>query len=576
MNDSPTLVIGPARPRTIAQRAAQQRLLNAFLREKGVHAAADDPLLRVPLPKSGCTLLVSLRYWSVLGQHAYGDEFRVLPDGSKVPAPVGDRELVALLLTELETSAGRGGEDPSGMRLQAELAAQIENSVARTTRYLEAGRRGRPATSDPRVLTRHAEQSLLFGHPFHPTPKSAEGFGPEDLAAYAPELGVSFVLHYFTVAPELLVEDRLLPVPWVPPEVQEQAEWLFGDDRGGHALLPVHPWQAGYLMQQPAFVTLVADGGLLPLGPLGREVYPTSSVRTVCDPTFATSWKLPLHVRITNFVRNNPPEHARRAVDASRLIAALRSGWAHDGFEVLLETGYRTVDDTALAADIAVLYRENPFATGDKAPQVVAGLLEDGSDGEEPRLVHYVRQATCRPEGRLPADHVAEWLRCYLEISLRPLLAVFSADGVSLEAHVQNSLLHLEDGWPARFYVRDMEGTSVSRQRWVGSDSRNPLPADSPMLYDDAEAWLRLKYYVITNHLGHLVHVLGRHSEADEVQLWRVVRELLREAPSDRYVADLLQSPVLPAKANLTSRFAGRGERPLYVDVPNPMCEVDR
>ncbi len=569
------------RPRDIAQRAAQQRLLNSFLRETGVHVAsaeADAPL-RVPLPESGALLLGSLRYWSVLGHHAYRDEFWVQPDGSDVTTPVDHRELVALLLTELDSVAGRTTDDRSdgrcGQRRQAELAAQIDNSVARTAHYLECGRPPQSDVTHPWTLTRRAEQSLLFGHPFHPTPKSAEGFSARDLAAYAPELGVSFTLPYFAVAPELLVEDRVSSAPWLPPEVQQQAQRLLGVDRAGYALLPVHPWQAGYLLRQEAVGALVADGGLVPLGPLGNEVYPTSSVRTVCDPGFATSWKLPLHVRITNFVRNNPLDHARRAADAGRLLKALRRKWTYDGFEVLLETGYRTIDDAGLAADLAVLYRENPFATREHAPLVVAGLLEEKPDGIEPELLRYVRQAAARPEGRLPAEHVAAWLCRYLEISLLPLLAVFSEHGVSLEAHVQNSLLHLEDGWPARFFVRDMEGTSVSRQRWE-SGRRDTLSADSPALYDDAEAWLRLKYYVVTNHVGHLVHVLGRHAEVDERRLWHVVRELLRDAASDRYAADLLSSPVLPAKANLIGRFAGRGEQPLYVDIPNPMHGVSR
>ena len=459
------------------------------------------------------------------------------------------------------TVAAPAADPQARAQRQAELAAQIDDSVVRTTRYLEHGHPPRPA--DPQALTRHAEQSLRFGHPFHPTPKSAEGFTAADLAAYAPELGISFVLHYFAIAPEILVEDRLsAAAPWVPPDVQEQAQRLLGADQGGLALLPVHPWQAGYLRQRNA----VGPGsGLIDLGPLGRPVYPTSSVRTVCDPTFATSWKLPLHVRITNFVRTNPGEHARRALDASRLIQALRPGWVYDGFDVLVETGYRTIDHPALADDITVLYRENPFATRPLAPQVVAGLLEDGPDGEQPELIRSVRQAT---------GDVTEWLRRYLEISLLPLLAVFAAHGISLEAHVQNSLLHLEGGWPARFFVRDMEGASVSRQRWAGPC--DAIPAGSPVLYDDAEAWLRLKYYTVTNHLGHLVHVLGQHTQADESRLWRVIQEVLRAVQPDRYVSDLLESPVLPAKANLISRFADRGERPLYVDIPNPLYEVIR
>ncbi|MGH3751441.1 MAG: IucA/IucC family protein [Pseudonocardiaceae bacterium] len=548
--------LAPAR--VIAERAARQRLLNAFLRETGGPAACDGTLLQVRLPGSGCVVLAGVEHWSMLGHHTYRDEFRLQPDGGEAVA-AGHSELVAVLLTELAAVAAPAADDPQARaRRQAELAARIDDSVLRTTRYLQRGRPPQPA--DPRLLTRHAEQSLRFGHPFHPTPKSAEGFTAEDLAAYAPELGVSFALHYFAIAPELLVEDRCSAALWVPPEVEEQAQRLLGADQGGYALLPVHPWQAGYLRQRNA---VGASGGLVDLGPLGGPVYPTSSVRTVCDPTFAISWKLPLHVRITNFVRTNPGEHARRALDASRLIQALRPGWAYEGFDVLVETGYRTIDHTALADDITVLYRENPFATRPQAPQVVAGLLEEGPDGEQPELIRYVQQAT---------GDVAEWLRRYLGISLLPLLAVFSAHGISLEAHVQNSLLHLEGGWPARFWVRDMEGTSVSRTR----GSRDAIPADSPVLYDDAEAWLRLKYYAVTNHLGHLVHVLGRHTDAAESRLWRVVREVLRTAQSNRYANDLLESPVLPAKANLISCFTGRGEWPLYVDIPNPIPEPIR
>ncbi|MGH3945848.1 MAG: IucA/IucC family protein [Pseudonocardiaceae bacterium] len=577
MTTPPTVKVSPSPPRLIAERAARQRLLNAFLREAGQHATADSALLRVALHESGCVLLASVEHWSVLGHHAYRDEFRAQYDGKAVPVPVGHHDLVALLITELEAMAARAVDDPSaGQQGKSELVAQIDNSVVHTTRYLERARPPRPAASDPRALTRHTEQSLLFGHPFHPTPKSAEGFSASDLAAYAPELGASFVLHYFAVAAELLVEDRFGAAPWVPAEVHEQAQRLLGADLDHRALLPAHPWQAGYLLRQDAVATLVAQGSLFPLGQLGHPVYPTSSVRTVCDPGFATSWKLPLHVRITNFVRNNPPEHGRRALDASRLIDALRSRWARAGFEVLLETGYRTIDDASLAADITVLYRENPFATRRQAPQVVAGLLEEGAGGEEPELIRYVQEASGHRKRHLAADHVAEWLRRYLDISLLPLLAIFSEDGVSLEAHVQNSLLHLEGGWPTRFFVRDMEGTSVSRQRSAATGACDLLDTDSPVFYDDAETWLRLKYYVLTNHLGHLVHVLGRHTQADESQLWHTVREAVQTAQPDRYTHDLLESPVLSAKANLISRFIGRGERPLYVDIPNPMHEVSQ
>ncbi len=548
------LLASPPVTRSVAERVAEQRVLNAFLRETSIpDPRVDATRFRLPLPASGRVLEGTVRYWSVLGHHVYGERFWLTEADST--AACGHTELIEALLRELEAREQAEGSQ------RERLVEQIDNSVRRTARYLAHGRS--PRRSRGRDLTRYAEQSLLMGHPFHPTPKSAEGFTPEDLAAYAPELGASFALHYVAVSPDLLVEERVAPGAWTPEDVHAP-----DDVRAptGHVLLPVHPWQARYLLNQPSARELVAAGSLVPLGALGPAVYPTSSVRTVCDPAFGTAWKLPLHVRITNFIRNNPAEHVRRALDASRLVAGIREQWQPDGFHVLVETGARGIDHADLAADSSVLYRENPFVTGNDSPQVVAGLLEEQPDGGEPDLIRQVRAAT---------DHVEEWLRRYLTISAVPVLRMWQRHGLSLEAHTQNSLVHVDGGWPVRFFVRDMEGTSASRERLAGDQ----LTADSPVLYDDAEAWMRLRYYLVTNHLGHLVHVLGRYTEADERTLWSVVRDTLRDSASsshDTYTLDLLRSPTLPAKANLISRFTERGERPLYVTVSNPIHEVRR
>lgn len=568
--DSATSTTG-ARAR--AEQAAHQRLLNTYLRESGTPLTlTDDGFGRIDLPAAGTALVVSVRHRSVFGHHDYGDQlWRERPDGRRVFA---DRdELVRLLLDEVAAVAAKAFDTVADAAdRKRTLAEQIESSIAATARYL--GRPRAPLPEDPRELTRHAEQSLLLGHAFHPTPKSTQGFG-DDLEAYSPELGAAFVPHWFAVDGRILLERRVAPGAWTPEPVAAAAQRALGGGQEEYALLPVHPWQARYLLNQPRVAEPVADGTLVPLGPLGAEVYPTSSVRTVCDPAFPTSWKLPLHVRITNFVRNNPVPHLGRATDAGALVAELAPGWDHPGFGALVESGFRTVDPAVvgddLAADFSVLYRDNPFADGSAAPRVLAGLLED-RQGDVPDLIHEVRRCAPKPDGGRPgADHVAEWLRRYLGISLLPLLEIFEHDGVSFEAHAQNSLLHTEDGWPTRFWVRDMEGTSVSRQRL----RRGTVPQDSPLLYDDDGAWLRLRYYAVTNHVGHLISVLGQYTDADERLLWRVARETLAAGRSET-AADLLERPVLPAKANLVSYFAGRGENPLYVDVPNLLFEVNR
>ncbi|MCR3722611.1 MULTISPECIES: IucA/IucC family protein [Prauserella salsuginis group] len=521
---------------TDAQAATRQRLVNAFLREIGheVHG----PTVRVPLQAIDDTLVIELAHVSPFGHHTPTAAIRLDSD-SEVLAH--DR-VVDVLLDELVARHGRAeGRDA--------LARQIANSTQHIARFLA---RDEPAgPRDARGFTRQAEQSLLRGHPFHPTPKSTEGFDEQDLRRYAPELGAEFRLHFFAVDPELVHAERVARGPWLPSGVEAPP---------GRVLLPVHPWQADFLVNQPGMQPLLDRGAIAALGPAGSPVYPTSSVRTVCDPASAVTWKLPLHVRITNFIRNNPVEHVRRSADAGRLIAGLRHRWPAE-LGVLIENGYRMVDPVVvgdLAAETAVLFRENPFPGSRWAPRVVAGLLEPGTGGKEPALAALVRESGADP---------AAWLRQYASISLRPLLYAFTRDGVSFEAHVQNSLVHTEHGWPTRFWVRDMEGTSASADR-------ADVPQDSPLRYSDDEAWLRLRYHLVTNHFGHLVHVLGTCTDVGEEALWAQLADFLRDHCPGRYAADLLASPTLPAKANLMNRFLGLGERALYVEVGNPLHEV--
>lgn len=543
-----TVLSAPAEAVARAEHAARERLLNAAARELGP-APEDVGAWRFGLGAGGF-LVAEVVGWSPSGRHRWAQE--ILLDTGTHSRPVTHDEFVRLLLERLDAVTPA---DDAVDRVAA-LGAQVRNSIDRAAHYLAAPVRPEPADAPGR--TRHAEQALRLGHPFHPVPKSVEGVEPHDADRLAPELGVSFRLHHIAVHPDLVVEERVAPGTWTPDDVAEHAP-------EGWPVVPVHPWQMSYLRRRPTAAALLADGRLRDLGERGRPVYPTSSVRTVCDPASPTAWKLPLHLRITNFVRTIPVEHARRAADASRVVAGLRSTWGRPGFGVLVETGWRGVDPTVAgeqdAADLIAVFRENPFVADPAAPRVLAGLVEPGPRGEEPALVADVRASG--------ADAGA-WLRAYLRISLLPLLEVFATHGVGFEAHLQNSLLHTEDGFPARFWVRDMEGAHVSRDR-----RPEGLAADSPLVYDEDEAWLRLRYHAVVNQLAGVVSTLGEYLAPGEAALWRVVADELAGAGSP-WATDLLTSRALPAKANLLSRFAERGERPLYVDLPNPIRKAAR
>lgn len=598
------------RNRAIAEEAAKERLLNAYLRERGVPdprlspdglAAAgippevadqirsEDMPFRLSFPTTGKFLVGTLTYFSPGGHHQYGNQLWVSSAMDLSYSLVDSAlDLANLLIGEVAALDPNTGVNDGR---QHSLLKHIENSIEKTARYvgrsLPGGRSQLRLGSEDCFLA--GEQRLIVGHPFHPTPKSTEGFSHADLERYAPELGASFQLHYFAVHPEV-VDEGFLPEAGdrvIPASARLGARVRLGAGKRDWPLIPCHPWQAGFLRELPEVDQLIAAGQFVDLGPMGNPVFPTSSVRTVWDPQHAYFLKLPLAVRITNFVRINPPEHLRRSLDVSRAVTALWPEVPFGNFTVLREVGYRSITLPDLPEEhrdwisgcAGVLFREAHRPAGSASPIVLAALLEPSPFGEEPPIMEAIRLAAEARNHPISSSLVAEWLRRYLEISLIPLCWLFVQGGISLEAHAQNSLVSLRAGWPETFTVRDLEGASISRERAVTRRLFDgQLNEGSPAFYPDTEAWQRFKYYFLVNHLGHLIFTLARYTPSDERQLWQVARDVLQEQASlfrsgggECYLEDLLDSPNLPAKANLLSRFQERGESPLYIPVPNPI-----
>lgn len=513
----------------------------------------------VSFAQTGYQLAGALDYFSPIGYHRvaplawigrHGD-WRPLTDAT----PLLDRIAGAL--------ADAGGQTAEvAQQCRERLQTLMRNSVDKVRRFHR--HHGVQARS-PFVA---AEQGLRFGHIFHVTSKAMEGFSEADMQRYSPELGTSFRLHYFAVAAGVLdvraVNGELLPID---PEAARFAEGLLAD--GEYRLLPCHPWQANHLLGLPEIDALLQNRSLISLGPLGEVAWPTSSVRTVWLPGQDLFLKLSLNIRITNFVRNNPPEQVERALDASLALSLLPQDVLEQAaFCILPELGSQTLklSSDALRAACAVVYRKAMPAAEAEHAQVVASLLEEPAAGEIPLLALLRRAAR---KGAPDAALVRRWWAHYLDASLLPLLRLFSEYGISLEAHLQNAMMGFRDGWPARGYARDMEGTSISRARFPFLDRLKP---DSPALYDEQQAWHRFQYYVLVNHVGHVIACLARTGLTAEATLWRDTAERL-EATGDPLAQQLLKQPTLPAKANMLSSFHQHGECPTWLEIPNPLLQ---
>ncbi|MFE7132243.1 IucA/IucC family protein [Streptomyces sp. NPDC057638] len=567
-------------PRRAADTAAVESLLRCWVREHGVTDPA-GPTLRLPLPASGTALLVPVRYWSPTGWHRFGPP--VLADAPEDAVPADAVTVAALLGRE-------GGQGDGG-----DLVGRVADSVRHTARFI-AARRARPAPAAGADLFLTAEQSLLLGHPLHPTPKSREGLSESEARLYSPELHGSFPLHWMAVDRSVLATDsawteqgRVLPADRITARLLGE---LPLPERA--VALPVHPWQARELRHRADVTALLAAGLLHDLGPHGVPWHPTSSIRTVHRPGVPAMLKLSLGVRITNSRRENLRKELHRGVEVHRLLrTGLAERWraAHPGFDIVRDPAWLAVDTSAVdlagggaVPGLDVMIRHNPFGPQDDAV-CVAALTSPrpwpGQSASHSRLARIVAHLV-RRTGRPCAAVAAEWFLRYLDHVVRPVLWLDAMAGVALEAHQQNTIVLLDsDGWPAGGRYRDNQGYYFRESRRAELDQRLPgIGALSDTFVSDDVTDERFAYYLAINNIFGLIGAFGSQRLADERVLLAALRQFLTTVTGlgSPLPGQLLATPTLRVKANLLTRMRGLDElvgpvdtQSVYVTIANPL-----
>ncbi len=576
-------------PAVAAEQAALEALLRCWARETGA-APGPDGHLRIAVLGGAARLSAPVRHWSPAGWHRFGPATLAAgAAGDSRGAPVDAVTAAALL-----AAAAAARPDPGQI---ADLAARVADSVVRTADILAHHRAATaPVPGGPeRSEFLAAEQSLLLGHPLHPTPKSRDGLGPAQSAAYSPELHGSFQLHWYAVDRELLAAGSALT-----ESADRITAQLLGDPGllpPGTAALPLHPWQARELAHRPAVAALLAAGRLHDLGPAGAAWYPTSSVRTVYRPGTPWMLKLSLGLRITNSRRENLRKELHRGLEMHRLLeSGLGAEWraAHPGFDIVRDPAWIGVDHPGLGdpGGLDTVLRAQPFAPGDRA-YCVAGLVAErphpaggpeGGDTVPSRLGDLLRGLAARTGRPLPTV-AAEWFLRYLDAVVLPVLWLDGRAGIALEAHQQNSLVLLDaDGWPNGGRYRDNQGYYYRHSAADRLTARLPgLGTRSDTFLDDPVIDHHFAYYLGINHVLGLIGALGSQRLADETVLLAALRGFLAgpaaTATGSALPGLLLDSPTLPCKANLLTRIQGLDElvgpvatQSVYVDLANPVA----
>jgi siderophore synthetase component len=530
----------------------------------------------------GC-LELPAAYRSATGHHLFGGPVMLVEDNTQTA--ISASEAVIAVIERLEPS-------PEAKEGRDDLLSRAQSSRLLIETALELRGADLAGLTGDEVSFIAAEQGLIAGHGIHPCPKSREGMTKADQRRYSPEFATSFPLRWFAVERNLFHTGHSEGSPsaenWLETTLGGELAGLKAHlPTGAFALLPVHPWQADHMLKDSAVAALVADGRLIDCGEAGKPWFATSSVRTLYRPDVPFMLKVSLGVGITNSVRVNLARELLRGDDMYRFRR--HPLWqdfscSYPGLTLVPDPAYMGVKNDGTVIDgLSVSMRENPFngAHADRNVSLLAALCEHLPERGS-RLGALIRKRA-RLEGR-PLNAVAtDWFGRFLRVFLRPVFGLYLRHGIAMEAHQQNMLIEIEQGYPIGVFYRDNQGFfHHERSHRALAEALPGLGEASGSIFGEEPVDERLLYYAFINSVLGMIGALGREALVKETVLIAMLRdELLQlealEGANSGLVKKML-APTLHCKANLKTRLARMDElvgpletQSVYLEIANPM-----
>ena len=570
---------------------ALRSLLNCVTREYASRIVwghdGSGQKLTLNFPGHGGSLKIPVLYRSATGHHLFGEPIVLTNDSGTRTVSASDA--TSIIIGRLEANASEEGRRDlinraHSSRLLVEAALQdrqadLEKLAGEDVSFIEA------------------EQGLIAGHGIHPCPKSRDGMTEEEGKRYSPEFAASFPLRWFAVASEIYHSGHSIGSPsvevWLKTVEAETLDALRSQlPEGDFAFLPVHPWQADAMLKDPDVAALVSSGKIVDCGEAGKPWFPTSSVRTLYRPDAPFMLKLSLGIGITNSVRINLARELLRGDDMYRFRAsALCNALATDypGLNFMPDPAYIGVAVGGEVIDgLSVSMRENPFhgTEVDCNVTLLAALCEHLPERGS-RLGVLIRKRA-DIENRSVEAVAEDWFSRFLAVFVTPVFALYLRHGIAIEAHQQNMLLEIAEGYPVAAFYRDNQGFFHHERAHGPLDAAIPGIGElSESVFGEEAVDERVLYYGFINSTLGMIGALGREGLIEEQRLIAMLREALlqldtKEGGQSRLVSKML-APVLQCKANLRTRLAQMDElvgpletQSVYLEIDNPLFQNAR
>lgn len=325
-------------------------------------------------------------------------------------------------------------------------------------------------------------------------------FLTSEQAVRAPAPPDAFRLHWFAADPALVTADSAVPEPAAALVGRHVPDGVRVPD--GMVALPVHPRRVDGLRARAGVADLLAAGRLRDLGVSGPEWHTTVAQDTVYRAD-----------AMLTFTLAASRDRMRRGLDLNRLLAdglGDELAAAHPGFGIARDLAWLSVDQ---ADGMTVTARENPAGPRDLV-RCVAGLTaghDTGRPGRPPSLLAALIGGLALRSGRALPDVAREWFGRYLRAVAGPVMWLYSAHGIVLDANQRDILLVLNPGgWPVGARYRDPQRYHVVTAR--AQRLPRPLHADLP----DGRAYARLNRHLAADNIRSLMDAFHLQRLADE------------------------------------------------------------
>ena len=542
----------------------------------------EQHVVELQLLRLNVTVAVGVSFRSIVGRHKLTCAYRQC--GQWQWEKLDDMAAVMLLIREIYTD---NSDDTAGHEM--ELMARVIDSCRSTETFI-AERTDDPALHSNTFID--ADQSLIFGHWLHPTPKSRPGIHTWQQAHYTPELCGEFQLHFFAaeralVSQSSIAEQSAEQIAYVIAGHGGEALPEFTDDR---VLLPVHPLQAQWLLHQPHVQSLLKTNQLIDVGRLGARFTPTSSLRTLYCASLDFMVKLSVPVKITNSLRINMHHELDAGVVVAKLLRACGFSKQYPVFQTIDDPAYLTLTlPDCTESGFETIFRDNPFR-GEKADSAVlciAALTQEPLTSETPSRLAAMVNALAKRNKLSRKKAAMQWFDAYWHCAIEPAIRLYDSYGVALEAHQQNSLLEIRNGLPQRYYYRDNQGFYLSQSHRTRLLQLEPeLIKTRDLFYPDDMIRDRCGYYLFVNQLFSVINRLALDGLIGETELLRHTQQKLQQLKTEldgvgaALIDSVLERRALPCKGNLLTRvedldeLQAELELAVYTHIDNPLRVV--